>query len=79
MFYEKKISGIIESIRYGDKSQAIVKINNSEFSLFLFNIRKGEDLNKGDSLFKGKKSKVLELHSLSSSGKYIFTETYEMK
>ena len=79
MFYEEKISGIIDTIYYGDKSQAIVKIKDKEYSLFVFNIRKGDDLNKGDSLYKDRNSKNLELHSKTINENYICTEIYVMK
>lgn len=78
-FYENEIIGVIDSIYYGDKNQAIVKIKNTEYSLWLFKVRKGEDLKKGDSLYKGRNSKKLELHSKTINGNYICTEIYEMK
>jgi hypothetical protein len=78
-FYGNEINGIIDSIYYGDKTQAIIKIKNKEYSLFLFNIRKGDDLNKGDSLYKGKNSKELELHSKTKNGNFINTENFKLR
>tara|TARA_Y100000034_G_scaffold136654_1_gene214579 strand:+ start:154167 stop:154517 length:351 start_codon:yes stop_codon:yes gene_type:complete len=79
-FYKAmEISGVIDSIYYGDKKEASVKINNKIYSLYYFGIRKGEDIKVGDSLYKAKKEKNLELHSKTKTGEYICTEIYKMK
>ncbi|WP_143592077.1 hypothetical protein [Tenacibaculum holothuriorum] len=77
-YYKQEIKGKIDSIYYGKQSQIIVRIKSKEYDLTFFNIRKGEDVNKGDSLFKGEKNKVLELHSITSSKKYLFTKEFQM-
>jgi hypothetical protein len=78
-FYKTEINGIIESIRYGVRSEAYVTINNREYSLFLFNIIKVDGLEKGDSIYKRKKSKLLELHSRTSAGSYIYIKEFKLK
>ena len=77
-FYKDEITGIIDSVYYGTQSQAIIIIDSNEFDLTFFNIIKKDDLIKGDSIYKGRKSKVLELHSKSSNG-YIYTHDFELK
>jgi len=78
-FYENEMSGVIDDIRFGDKKQVIVTIKKKKHSLLMFGIRKGADVNIGDSLYKAPKSKKLELHSKSANGGFIFTEIYQMK
>ena len=77
-FYTNKIIGIIDSVHYGVQSQAIIMIDNSEYDLSFFNITKNDGLIKGDSFYKKRNSKVLELHSKSSNG-YIYTRNFELK
>lgn len=77
--YELEFNGVIDAITYGNRKQAIVKIKNQEYSLSAFGIRKGEDINVGDSLYKAKKSEKLELHSMSPNGDFIFTKIYRLK
>ncbi len=77
--YENEINGVINAIRYGDRKETIVKIKDQEYSLSLFGIRKGEDVNIGDSLYKTQKSTKLELHSKAADGGFIFTEIYLLK
>jgi hypothetical protein len=77
--YKNKINGIVKSISYGSRSEAIVIINDTEFDLFRFDIRKEDGLVKGDSLYKEANSKILELHSKTSNGSYIFTKEFKLK
>lgn len=79
LFYENELSGVIENIHFGDKKQVIVTIKKKKHSLLMFGIRKGVDINIGDSLYKAPKSRKLELHSKSANGGFIFTEIYQMK
>ncbi len=77
-FYENEIIGVIDSVYYGVQSQAIIIIDKNEYNLVFFNIRKNDGLIKGDSIYKKRNSKVLELHSKSSKG-YIYTHDFELK
>lgn len=77
--YENEINGIVDSIYYGVKSEIIVQIKSKEYNLLIFNIRKGIDINKSDSLYKSENSKKLELHSKSLDGSYIYTENFKMR
>ena len=77
-FYKNEIIGIIDSVHYGVQSQTIIMIDNNEYDLSFFNITKNDGLIKGDSIYKKRNSKLLELHSKSSRG-YIYTRDFELK
>ncbi len=78
-YYANEISGVIDSIYFGDKQEVNTIIGNKAYSLYFFGVRKGADIKVGDSLFKAKKDKNLELHSKMKSGEYICIEIYDMK
>lgn len=78
-FYKMEIIGVIESIKYSPQSTPIVKIKGENHHLGFFSISKRDGLSVGDSIYKKKNSKFLQLHSKTSTGSYLYTERFEMR
>ena len=77
--YKKEISGVIDDVQYGVRSEAIVKIKGQKLSLSWFGAKKDDGIVVGDSLYKAEKSKKLELHSKTANGGFICTKIYRLK
>ncbi|WP_431165968.1 hypothetical protein [Tenacibaculum halocynthiae] len=73
-----EIIGVINDIIYDSKKVPSIFVKGEKYYLARFNIRKRHGLQIGDSIFKKKNSKILELYSKSSKG-YINTENFELK
>ena len=77
--FNNEIIGIIDSIRYDEKSYAFIKVGNKEHYLSLFIITKDNYFREGDSILKKRNSRYLKHYRRNSNKGFDLDGTYELK
>jgi len=66
--YKSEIIGIIDSVYYDIKEIPTIKVNNVEYYLHLYSIRKQDNIRELDSIYKRKNSNELYYYRKTSNG-----------